>query len=169
LLATACLKALSTGLKYNICGLAQPSTYRRGMGTTDSEDEISNANSEDEEIGDSNEWIDDFDMEYIHNSKQQETEADLERLLRESTTLALCYAAIHGLSHVASSVRVEFVISGLRAFLESNLLNWIELMGFRCEIPFVMSLVHNLKMRIEAEISSSELLVSMSPMTSPGA
>ena len=101
-----------------------------------------------------------FNVDYMHNSKLQESEADLKRQLRESTTPALRYAAIHRLSHVASSIRGEFVISALHAFLESNLLNWIELMGFYCEIRSVMSLVHNLKTRIEAEMSSTELLVS---------
>jgi hypothetical protein len=125
LLARACLKALSTGLKYNICKISRPSTYRRARAMTNSEDEeIDSADSEDEEINEFHEWLDDFNVTYLYNSKAQESEADFERQLRESTTPALRYAAIHGLSHVASSIRVEFVISALRAFCKSNLLNW---------------------------------------------
>ena len=137
---------------------------------TDSEDEeIGSVHSEDEEMDHFQEWLDRFNVDYIHNAKSRETEADVERQLRESTTPALRYAAIHGLSHFASSIRSDSIISALRAFFESNLLNWIELMGFYCEIRSVMNLVHNLKTHIEAELSSTELLVSMSPMTSPDA
>jgi hypothetical protein len=163
MLAMACLKALSTGLKYNICRIVNPSTYRRAGKMTDSEDEtFGSAHSEEEEIDDFQEWLDYFNVDYV-----QETEADLERQLRESTTPGLRYAAIHGLSHVAFSLRGELVISALRAFFESNLLNWIELMGFYCEIRSVMYLVHSLKTRIEVEMSSTQLLVSMSPMMNP--
>jgi hypothetical protein len=169
LLARACLKELSTGLKYNICKIVQPGTYRRAREMTNSEyEEIANAHF-DEEINDLREWIDPFDSHYMQNSKLQEIEVDLERQLREGTTPALRYAAIHGLSHVASSIGGESVISSLRAFFESNLLNWIELMGFYCEIRSVMSLVHSLKTQIEAKMLCTELLVSMSPMMIPGA
>jgi hypothetical protein len=196
LLALACLKALSTGLKYNICEINQPSTYRRGwdsededyedeeFANTNSEDEeFANANSEDEEfantdfedeefanansedkIDDLHEWLDNFNP---RDSKPQKTEADLEQQLHQSTTPALGYAAIHGLSHVASSITSEIVILALRAFFESNLLNWIELMGFYYEIRSVMSSVHNIKTRVEAEMSSNQLLVSVFPMMGP--
>jgi hypothetical protein len=159
MLAMACLKALSTGLQCNICKTVHPSTYQRAM---DSEDkEITNANSEDEDIDGLHEWLHNF------NPKPQKTEADLEQQLRQSTAPpTLRYAAIHGLSHVASSITSKFVIPALRSFFESNLLNWIELMGFYCEIRSVMGLIHNLKKRIEAEMSSTELLVSISPMMS---
>ena len=172
LLAMACLKALSTGLKYNICKIVHPSTYRRARKMTNSKDEESgnaNTNSENEVMDHFHEWLNHLNAPHIHNFKPQETEADLERQLRENTTPALRYAAIRGLSHVASSIRGESIISALRAFFESNLLNWIELMGFYCEIRSIMSLVHNIKRRIEAEMSSTELLVRFSPMMSPGA
>jgi len=47
--------------------------------TNSEHEEIANANAHfDEETNDLHEWIDHFNVDYMHNSKLQETEADLE-------------------------------------------------------------------------------------------
>ena len=94
---------------------------------------------------------------------------DLEQQLRKSATAALHYAAFHGLSHVAASLQAVEVIQDLWLFFESKLLNWIELMGWYQEVRTVMGSVHDLKMRIEETLSSTELLVSINSVMSPDA
>jgi hypothetical protein len=133
LMAAGCLKVLLNGLKYNICDISQPSTYRRNMQRNGSED------------------------------------IDLEERLRKSTTPPFHYAAFHGLSHVAASIQAVEVIQDLREFLQSKLLNWIELMGWYQDVRFVLDSVHDLKTCIESRLNSIELLVSMVSVMRSGA
>jgi len=150
LIEEGCLNVLSSGLKYNICGLVRPGIYRRKIGMDDSwDEETCESDSEDEAV--------------------EHAEKDPEQQLYKCTTPALRYTAFHGLSHVAASLHAVNVIQGLRIFLESKLLNWIELMGWYQEVRVVLGSVHDLKKCIEATLSSIELLVSINSAMSPGA
>jgi hypothetical protein len=141
LMAKGCLKVLSSGLKYNICGLVRPATYRKDI-----------------EIGDS------WNEEEVKDAKK-----DPEQQLYKCISPALHYAAFYGLSHIAASLHAVESVQGLRKFFESKLLNWIELMGWYQEVRIVMSSVQDLKTCIETMLSSTELLVSMNSVMSSDA
>jgi hypothetical protein len=140
LMASRCLKVLLSGLKYNICGLVQPAIYRRKI-----------------------------EMDGFEDEGVEDAAMGSEQRLHKCTTPALHYAAFHGLSHVAVSLQAVEVIQDLRQFLESKLLNWIELMGWYQEVRVVLGSVHDLKTRIEATLNSTKLLVSMDSVMSSDA
>jgi hypothetical protein len=183
LMAKGCMKVLLNGLKYNICGLVQPATYQREIDVSSDEEideETDETNPSDEEMEDSHiedDGTDDSEVRADHpnleggleDRKSQDVEIDPKQQLYKCITSALHYAAFHGLSHVAASLQAVEVIQDLRQFLESKLLNWIELMGWYQEVHVVLGSVHDLKTCIEAMLNSTELLVSMDSVMSSGA
>jgi len=148
LMAKGCLRVLSSGLKYNICGLVRPGTYRRKYMDVPEDDE---PDSEDEDV----------DVEDAKINPEQQ--------LCRSTTPALHYVAFHGLPHITASLHALESAQGLRKFFESKLLNWIELMGWYQEVRIVLGSVHDLKTCIEATLNSTELVVSINSAVNLGA
>jgi hypothetical protein len=80
---------------------------------------------------------------------------DLQRRLDEKTTAGLRYAAVHGLSHVASSLGDNAILGRLREFFQRFSLYWIELMSFLGKIYHLMRSVHHLKLQIENGMAMS--------------
>jgi hypothetical protein len=84
------------------------------------------------------------------SAPNNEEVGDLQQRIEENTTPGLRYAAVHCLSHVASSIGDTVVVTRLRDFFESNLLYWIELMSLLGRVYHLMQSVDYLKRQIEA-------------------
>jgi len=112
LIAKGCSKVLSSGLKYNICGLVRPGIYRSK-----------------EEIEDETDFADDDSEVWMEDPKLEDAQVDPEQQLYKCIT-PLHYAAFHGLSHITASLLAVESIQGLHMLFKSKLLNWIELMGW---------------------------------------
>lgn len=85
---------------------------------------------------------------------------DLDQRIQKNTTFMLRYAAVFGLSHVASSLQDGAVVEAFRSFLKRDVLHWIELVGLLGKTLNLLRSVQHLKTRIEDSLSEgSDILV----------
>jgi hypothetical protein len=84
---------------------------------------------------------------------------DLNQRLQVKTTQALHYAAIHGLSHVVTSIQDEALLQRLRHFFKTKLLNWIEFMSLLGKVYIAMQMVHQLQKRVDDKLKHSNSTV----------